>query len=108
MYQFLVHVEREHITRWDMAVPQDGRSVANHYYNAESVKIDYAMGNGRNDVDAETWYCADRRTADALATRFAKEKPTRQIYILETVGIAQATVSEPTISAVSQKGVLPK
>ena len=109
MYPYLVHVEREHVTRWDMAVPGEaGRNQIMHFFNQERVEVDYSMGNGRNDVEAETWYCADRKSADALALRFAKEKPGRQIYVVETVSISQSTASEPTVSAVSQKGVLPK
>jgi hypothetical protein len=109
MYNYVVHIEREHLDQWQIAVPDPmrGRDSIINYYQSGTVKIDYSLG-GKGEAEAETWYCQTKAAAEMLAMKLAKDRPNRAIYIMETIAMAQATSNDPIISQVSQKGVLPK
>jgi|SRR6266850_2355229 len=104
MYSFLVHVVRPSAIDWRINTPDGAVIVA----NKEVVEVKSSLHNSGEEAEMETWYARDEATANALAKHLSSQKPNTDVYVLKTIGIAKSIPQKPTMSAVTDKGVVPR
>lgn len=112
MYSHVVHVCRPALRRWEMMGTDDrGRDLPIRGHQQMRVMIDQNLNDlaetNAQYADMETWYFEDKPTAESCARRFAREKPGRQVYVLELKNVYQATVGETVKMNYTEKGLVP-
>lgn len=104
MWKYIVHAERENIRNFTFITEDRG-----HEYHAANVpsqrqkECDYV-----DIVGMETWYFNEYKWAEQFALTLSKKAPTRLVYIAKVEALVQTPPGKTTVSAVSEKGVLPK
>lgn len=107
MYSHMVHVERQGLQDWNIAVQLPGeRRTAHTYYNSPHVKVDaYLEETGHEGM--ETWYCRDEASANALAKHLAVNLPGRNINVYALKSVARTAPTAPVLTEYSEKGLVP-
>lgn len=103
MYQYLVHAERKGIRAWEFSTYDDRRAFV--VYNSNSNKQEAAY---TDFVGMETWYADNEESAKLMAKEISRKIPGIMVYIAKVEQVCQSPLSNPVISEVSKKGILPK
>ncbi len=107
MYSHMVHVERQGLMDWNIAVQLPGeRRMMYTYYNATHVKVDADLEETRHE-GMETWYCRDEASANALAKHLAVNLPGRNINVYALKSVARTAPTAPVLTEYSEKGLVP-
>ena len=108
MQPYLVHVQRIE-TPWNVVVPDSTRPGRNRDIRVYTYDVPRAASLHEEQwVALETFYCADKTTAEDMAKKLSKLTPGSSILICALTDVVQCIPGESVISTYSDKGLLPK
>jgi hypothetical protein len=105
MDQFIVHMRQKNLMQWNIRTTNYGRVPSNI---PDRVRIDATLHDDGSESSAQTCYCASQEHAEMIASDWAEKNPGSTIMIAKTTAVVSCKPQKPIISAVTEKGVVPR
>lgn len=107
MDRYIIHLVREKITSWNVAVEFQDREVTITYRTSNSqLKIPY-IDEYTNPGEMDVWYCDELQHAELLAEQISRHNPGRNVNIYLLQSVTKCNPTKPTRAKFTEKGLVP-